>query len=235
MGKVPRARVENMVVLATAVGEDGVTAVGIGPGEQWVRPVRGSGTLQLTDLCYPNNTVLRAFDIAQLAIVQRRPAPPYVENAIADFDYARPRLAGQVAPSQRAAWLAAHAEPAAPAVAAIYQRQERSLALIEVTAVYCTVRRDPKGGLVTKVWAEELQQPRPIPCTGVHWRAVARRLLGEETARNFEWPQLRALLGCQRAYLLISLSNPHPGEYWPTVLSLETSPGYDATVDYRNL
>lgn len=235
MSSVPRVSVQSMVVLAAAVGEDGVTAAGITPQGEWLRPVRRATTLKLPDISYPNNTVMRGFDIVQLPIVRRQANPPFIESAIADFDYAGPRLAGQIAPSQRADWLAAHVEPVADAVQAVYKRQERSLALVEVPELYATVRRDSVGGLVTKVWADELQQPRPIPCTGVHWRAFCRTILGAESARNYSWAELRDLLGCQRIYLVISLINPLPGEFWPVVLGIKTVPGYDATIDYRNL
>ncbi len=230
------SKMESMVVLAVTKMHTGMCIAGLNQRGEWLRPVRDFGHLSLRDVSYPNGSLMRCFDIAQLPILKRRASGPHVEDAIADFNHYQPRLAGTISPAERGAWLRSHAEHAATAAKQIYQQNERSLALVKVQELSATMKIDSYSGkLEMKVWAEELGQMRPIPCTDVHWRALGRKLLPEGGLKNMEWPELSALLGCTEVYLTLGLARQFEGEYWPLVVGVHTVPGYDVDIDTRNL
>ncbi len=235
MGTI-NAKMESMVVLAVTRMHTGMCTAGLNQQGEWVRPLRDFGHLSLRDVSYPNGQVMRCFDVAQIPIIKRRPDPPHIEDAVADFNHYQLRLAAQISAGERAGWLAAHAEAAAAAAEAVYQRHQRSLALVRVEELSATMKLDPYSSkLEMKVWAEELGVPRPIPCTDIHWRALGRKLLGNGGMKNMEWRELSALLDCREVYLTLGLARQFEGEYWPLIVGVHTIPAYDVDIDIRNL
>ena len=209
-------------------------------GLRWVRPVREYGHVLLGDITTPEGAVLRAYDVVEFSLTRHRPAPPHIEDWIADFRQ-RPRIARRLEDERLIKFLRKHLDRAPEDV---LQRQELSLCLLKPDWVKGAFRLDdytasfgarlsfglgprqyrgsiPKGGLAV---------------TDLRWRALGRSWVPAKGGWvDFDQGDLEARFGIQEICLAVGLTRSHEGSYWPIIIGVHTVPDYQAVVDYDNL
>jgi len=244
-----------LVMLAVTKMQTGVCIAGVrrdNPAE-WIRPVRGFGTILLGDITYPpsaggslsaGHRVMRPFDLVDMTLDRVHAAPPFVEDWTCDFAHQRPRLIATVPEEERGAILdatACHLDD-------IVTQGRRSLGAIAVDHITATFRLDTYSGKfeARMAFAGLPNGLTDAACTDLKWRAFGRRLLADHLSVRVEADGIRTLMltdddlraglgGAQRMWLALGLSREYRGRTWPLVVGVHTLPDYEAEVDYTNL
>lgn len=229
------ATIEDVLILAVTKMEGGVCIAGVNQRHKWLRPVLAFKQLAQSDITYRDGTLMQPFDVVPMPVVQRRGRSPHVEDAVVDFShYLQParRLTGD----KRAAWLDRYAEDGHAAAAAIYERYERSLALVRTPQAEAVVAYSPKRGRLELRIAADFLWQGSLPCTDLRWRAFSHRLLATSEMQEGEQHDLHALLGVEQIYLTLGLSRPqHKEQCWSLIVGVHTVPEFAGIIDLHSI
>jgi hypothetical protein len=225
----------DLVLMAVTRMLSGVCIGGVAPdGGPWVRPVKAFGCPQLGDIRYEDGALMRPFDVVALQLLERRPAPPHVEDVLCDFVHPRPALRGRLTEAERAAILQRCLDPRP---ADVWCGGERSLTLFEPTTLTAAFAFDPYSEKFDcRVAWPGYDRPRGASVTDLKWRALGREWVTQGAHhQQYDLEGVRRRLCFDRLFLAIGLSRNFEGQYWPIVVGVHTLPDYEATVDERHL
>jgi hypothetical protein len=227
-----------VLLLAVTKMLSGLCVGGVTPGtNRWVRPVKAYGTILPGDLRLPDRTLMRPFDVVDLALGAPRPQTPHVEDVLCDFVRPRPRRVRAVAGAEREALLRAAIDPHPEAA---WQRHERSLTLFRPEDFTATFVHDSYSGkFEARLAWPGCGEERGYPVTDLRWRALGRALLPGGGERRLTWTELQGgtspLPASQAVYLALGLSRAYQGQLWPIVVGVHLVPDYEVTLDERHL
>jgi hypothetical protein len=220
---------ESLVLLAVTRMLSGFCIAGIDGRGVWRRPVKPNGALLLGDVSYRDRVLMRPFDRVDLGIQRDVPEPPHVEDCRCDFLHPRPACTGHLDPAERAAFLAAHAEPSP----SFLLNGERSLALFRPEKLAASFHLDGYSGRYeARIRLSEVGDERGLPCTDLRWRARGRTLVPPEGGViKLTHQELVQHLGTDAIYLALGLARERDGHYTPLVVGVLPAVDYDVTVD----
>jgi hypothetical protein len=225
----------DLVLLAVTRMLSGVCIGGVAPdGGPWVRPVKAFGCPQLGDIRYADGTLMQPFDVVALQLLERRPAPPHVEDVLCDFVHPRPERRGRLVGPEREAFLQRCVDPCPSEV---WCGGSRSLALFEPPALTAAFAWDSYSDKFDcRIAWPGYDRPQGVPVTDLKWRALGWEWVTQGPHhQQYDLAGLRARLGIERLYLAVGLSRNYQGQYWPIIVGVHTVPDYEATVDERRL
>jgi hypothetical protein len=224
-----------LVLLAVTRMLSGVCIGGVGPdGGPWVRPVKAFGCPQLGDIRYADGTLMQPFDVVALQLLERRPAPPHVEDVLCDFVHPRPERRGRLSDPEREAFLQRCLDPSPNEV---WCGGGRSLTLFEPSTLTAAFAFDSYSEkFECRIAWPGYDRTQGVPVTDLKWRALGWEWVTQGPHnQQYDLIGLRARLGIERLFLAVGLSRNYQGQYWPIVVGVHTLPDYEATVDERRL
>ncbi len=203
-------------------------------GLRWVRPVRGFDTILQGDMTDADGRLVQCSDVVELNLIAPRPAPPHVEDWLADFVRHRPRLLRRLEGEKRAAFFARYLDQAPEDVLVHYTR---SLCLVQPEQVWARFSLDSYSGkyetrmgflLPGDVNRHRAASRRGISVTDLKWRALGRAWLGEKGGHlMLEQDALHERLNAKAIYLAVGLGRKWQEEYWPLVVGVHVVPDYE--------
>jgi hypothetical protein len=209
---------------------------------RWVRPVKSSDSLLLTDLCDSAGRVIEMGDVVTVELLRPDPEPVHCEDWLTNFVHQPVRLIRQLTDQKRADFLAAHIDKKP---AEILQSPMRSLCLLQPQAIWADFTCDPYSGEYQARLGFQLdrqQYPihhpqRGMAATDLKWRALGRHWLAKRscTRLHLDHSALHQALAADVIYLSVGLSRTFAGNQWPLVIGVHPVPDYTITIDYTNL
>ena len=233
------------LILAVARADDGLFVAGMTTepdpvsGLRWVRLVREQGRVRPEDLTTPDDQVLRPFDVVELNLLRSRPIPPGIEDWIADFDRAPPRIIRQLEGERRIRFLRKHCD-ADPRQ--VLEGQQRSLCMIRARSVSGSFRQEPgsahlKARLAFRAGGRAYRGSLPqggFTSTDPRWLAFGSCWLPDDGGwAEFDEGIQRARHGIAEIYLVIGLSRTHQRRFEPVIAGVHTVPDYQVPVAFE--
>ena len=206
-------------------------------GLRWVRPVRGHDSLLVGDMTDGEGRLVQCGEVAELNLLEARPAPPHVEDWITDFVHHRPRVLRRLHGPRRASFLAGHLDPAPQDVLV---QHTRSLCLICPERVWASFSLDTYSGkyearmgflLPGEVNHQQAASQRGVTVTDLKWQKLGRTwLAGERSPLALDHDALLKRLDAEALYLVIGLSRSWEGQCWVLVVGVHTVPDYEMEI-----
>jgi hypothetical protein len=224
-----------LVLLAVTRMLSGICIGGVAlEGGPWVRPVKPFGCPQLGDIRFPDGRLMRPFDVVALNLLERRPAPPHVEDMLCDFAHPRPEWRGHLGEPERQALLERCLDPRP---AEVWCGGNRSLTLFEPPALTAAFSYDAYSmKFDCRIAWPGYDRPQGVSVTDLKWRALGREWVERGPAnQQYDLTALRRHLEVERLFLAVGLSRSYQGQFWPIVVGVHTLPDYEATIDERQL
>lgn len=224
-----------LVLLAVTRMLSGVCIGGVAPeGGPWVRPVKAFGCPLLGDIRFADGSLMRPFDVVALNLLERRPAPPHVEDILCDFAHPRPERRGRLSEPERETLLERCLDPRP---AEVWCGESRSLTLFEPAALTAAFAYDSYSmKFDCRIAWPGYDRPQGVAVTDLKWRALGREWVGRGPVnQQYDLTALRRHLEIERLFLAVGLSRSYQGQYWPIVVGVHTLPDYEATLDERQL
>ncbi|NIV33763.1 MAG: hypothetical protein GWN58_31250 [Anaerolineae bacterium] len=233
------------LILAVARADDGLFVAGMTTEPhpvsslRWVRLVREQGRVRSEDLTTPGDQVLRPFDVVEFNLLRPRPIRPRIEDWIASFDSAPPRIVRHLEGERRSRFLHRHCD-AAPRQ--VLEGQQRSLCLIRARSVTGSFRQERdsahlKARLAFRAGGRTyrgLLSKGGFTTTDPRWLAFGACWLPAGGGwAEFDEGILRARHGIEEIYLVVGLSRVDQRRFEPIIAGVHTVPDYQVPIAFE--
>lgn len=223
----------DLLVLAVSRVKKGVALAGMSTeahpitGRVWIDIVRADGPLQLSDLTFADGSLIKPGDVVRWEGLEPHPQPPFVEQWAISSTTSK-QLLRHITPERYAKFLPEHLDQDP---AAVLERRERSLCLIQAHEVHAMFEREEKRFKSYMLFdLLGLESVDETPVTDVAWRAFGQQWMQSEGVDElaFDPDDLQARFG--PIYLVIGIHG-----HSLLVRGVHTVPAYAARIDPTRL